>query len=289
MAEHHPLISVIIPAYNRPGPLAACLQSLTRLDYPRDRFEVIVVDDGSSTPPADVISAVADQIDVRLVEQENAGPAAARNRGAGEAGGKFLCFLDDDCLAAPDWLKKLEARFDIDPHAAIGGKTIDAPPGNTYSTATQAILDAVYGYYASIGQASFFATANLAVPAGAFRSVGGFDERFLTSEDREFCDRWQLAGYRLVFAPEVLVYHVQLMTFRKFLRRHFGYGRGAWRFAQHRVDSQARRTRLDLRFYLYLFHYPLSAEWSLRGIRITTWVVFARLTYVAGYFWERLH
>ena len=72
-------ITIIIPTFNRPKQLHACLQSLTRLDYPRERFEVIVVDDGSETPPTAAVSRFREYFNARLLAQPNAGPAAARN------------------------------------------------------------------------------------------------------------------------------------------------------------------------------------------------------------------
>ena len=77
---------------------------MTRLGYPQDRFEVIVVDDGSEPPMDSVVSFFRDRLELVLLSQANSGPAAARNTGAAQAKGKFLAFTDDDCTPAPDWL-----------------------------------------------------------------------------------------------------------------------------------------------------------------------------------------
>src|SRR5688572_17617375 len=111
MEPRQPIFSIIIPTRNRSGHLAACLKSLARLDYPCDRFEVIVVDDGSETPVDGVVAAIRERIDVSLATQAHAGPATARNRGAAGAKGEFLAFTDDDCAPASDWLQRLAARF----------------------------------------------------------------------------------------------------------------------------------------------------------------------------------
>ena len=76
-----PFFSVIIPTYARPGLLAGCLESLTRMDYPRSRFEVLVVDDGGDVSLEQVIDRVRNQLEVKLLRQDHLGPAAARNRG----------------------------------------------------------------------------------------------------------------------------------------------------------------------------------------------------------------
>ena len=72
------LFSIVTPTYNRPERLATCLQSIAQLDYPRDRFEVIVVDDGSKTPIEPVITPLRDRLNITLLKQLNSGPAAAR-------------------------------------------------------------------------------------------------------------------------------------------------------------------------------------------------------------------
>ena len=92
MATESPFFTVIIPTYARPARLKACLQAFTRLAYPRDRFELMVVDDGSPASMEPVVIPFAHALNVRLIRQENAGPAAARNAGAAHAQGSFLAF-----------------------------------------------------------------------------------------------------------------------------------------------------------------------------------------------------
>src|SRR5690349_8782081 len=102
-----PVVSIIIPTYNRPAPLEQCLKALSQLDYPRDRFEVVVVDDGSTISPAGIVEGFCSRLDIRMLRQANAGPAAARNLGAQEAKGQILAFTDDDCLPDPAWLGRM--------------------------------------------------------------------------------------------------------------------------------------------------------------------------------------
>ena len=87
MNQARPFMSIVIPTYNRPDQLAICLCACSRLDYPRDRFEVIVIDDGGVTPLDDVVNRFHGLLSLKLLRQENAGPATARNRRAVEAGG----------------------------------------------------------------------------------------------------------------------------------------------------------------------------------------------------------
>ena len=262
MGREQPVFSIIIPTYSRPGPLAACLQALTGLDYARERFEVIVVDDGSPTPPKAVVESLRDRFQLTLHLQRHAGPAAARNAGAMRARGKYLAFTDDDCLPAPDWLQALTVRFDRAPDHLVGGRIINALPENPYSTAAQLLIDYMYAHYNSDRRhANFFASNNLAVNAERFRAIGGFDTSFplAAGEDRELCDRWLHYGYEMTYAPEVLVYHAHGLTLRSFWRQQFRYGRGAFGF--HRVRAQRTQKGIRLQapsFYLNLLRHSFS-------------------------------
>lgn len=257
-----PDFSIIVPTYNRPTQIAACMAALARLEYPRDRFEVIVVDDGGARQPDDVIAAFRDCLDVKRYRQTNAGPGPARNTGARSARGRILAFTDDDCLPRADWLKTLAARFAAAPApAVIGGSVVNALPENLYAAASQLIVDVGYAYHNhDPNNARFFTTSNLAVPADRFHEIGGFDESFGTtaSEDRELCGRWQHHGYRMIYAPEVVVDHAHALTGRAFVQQHFNYGRGAARFQQARARQGWQVFSPDPHYYRVLLRAPFA-------------------------------
>ena len=169
MERKQPYFSIIIPTYERPRQLATCLQALTRLSYPPDRFEAIVVDDGSEKPLNGVVDPLRHRLEVVLLSQPNAGPATARNTGAAQARGRFLVFTDDDCTPAPNWLNTLAKRFAATPDCAIGGRTLNKLPNNPFSAASQILIDYLYDFYNSDpNQAHFFASNNLALPKERF-------------------------------------------------------------------------------------------------------------------------
>ena len=262
MEHKPPLFSVIVPTYNRPRQLAACVEALARLDYSSDRFEVIIVDDGSKNPPDDVISPVRDQLNVKLLRRAHEGPAAARNAGAAQATGQFLAFTDDDCRPAADWLSILAQRFvTVADPIMVGGRTLNSLSDNPYSTASQLIVDVGFAYHnADFNQARFFTASNLAVPADCFHALGGFEATFMmaASEDRELCGRWLHHGYRMVYAPEALVYHAHALTWRTFWRQHFNYGRGAFQLQQVRTRFGWELFQPDPRYYYQLLRYPFT-------------------------------
>ena len=97
-----PIFSIVIPTYKRPEQLAVCLQACTRLDYPHDRFEIIIVDDGSPVPVEVPKNDRSNLVSITCLRQLNSGPASARNMGAKHARGDILAFTDDDCIPTPD-------------------------------------------------------------------------------------------------------------------------------------------------------------------------------------------
>ena len=121
MTTPSPAFSVVVPTYERPASLARCLDALAAQTLDHDRFEVIVVDDGSAEPPRAVVARAAASIDVRLVEQANAGPATARNAGAEASRGRYVVFTDDDCRPDPEWLSAIDVTAARHPgfHRAI--------------------------------------------------------------------------------------------------------------------------------------------------------------------------
>jgi GT2 family glycosyltransferase len=255
-------LSVIIPTFSRPRRLDACLGRLTEQTYPYDRFEVIVVDDGGSHPLDTLVSHYGQILDISLFRQENSGPAAARNSGAKKARGELLVFTDDDCLPDTRWLESIARAHGQAPEVLLGGTVVNHYSENTWAVTSQLILDTAYSFYNhDPDDARFFASNNLALPASAYRDMGGFSPAFrIASEDRELCDRWRWLGHRLVSVPGAVVEHAKELRWRGFVRQHFNYGRGAFQYHRER----ARRG--SARFSFEVFRYPLFYLGLLRSV-----------------------
>lgn len=290
--DQPPIISIVIPTYNRPQRLRYCLDALLNIEYPRDRFEVVVVDDGSKVALEPIVRPFHEVLQVTLLRQDNAGPASARNAGARQAQGSYLAFTDDDCLPAPDWLTQIAAQLTAHPEAMVGGLPVNALPKNLYSTASQELIDYLYQYYnLSSERAKFFASNNIAMGRELFLAVGGFDTSFpkAAAEDREFCDRWQQLGYAMVYAPEVTVYHAHSLTLKSFWRQHFYYGRGAYHFHQVRAQRNAAPIAVEPRqFYQDLLSYPFRQRSSQPAPLVAALFLLSQVATVTGFFWEKL-
>jgi GT2 family glycosyltransferase len=286
-----PFFSIIIPTYARPTQLAVCLRSLQNLDYPRDRFEAIVVDDGNDTSLDAVLASFNERLPVSLLRQAHAGPATARNTGAARARGRFLAFTDDDCTPAPNWLRTLATRLAAAPTHAIAGQTVNALPNNLYAATSQLFASFLTSSLNVVpNHGGFWTTSNLAVPADTFRALGGFNPTlpFAGGEDWELCSRWLAEGHRICYAPEAVVYHAHHMNLRTFWLQHFHYGRGRFRVQCLRGQNnwQPRRRsvwsvgRQLLRYFRQ--HAPLWQVPFLVGL-----VAVSRVADNSGVFWEK--
>ena len=291
MEKASPFLSIIIPTYNRPAQLAVCLKALTKLSYPADHFEVIIVDDGSEISPDRVVASFRHLLDITLIRQVHAGVAIGRNTGATKAKGEFLVFTDDDCQPAPDWLQGLAVYFLKSPNCIIGGRTINILPDNIYSTASQLLISFLFSYFnTNPAQAGFLNGSNLSVPKELFLKLGGFDKRFFLvgAEEREFCDRWGDYGYRMIYTHEALVYHSHRLTFRSFIRQHFKYGRGAFHFHTARTKRGHLKIKVEPKtFYLNLLRYPFIQKYHLRAPLLSILLVISQISNAIGFFWER--
>ena len=214
-------VSVVVPVHNGAATLPACLSALQRQTFPADRYEVIVVDDGSTDGSADVAHSVG----VRVVSQPNAGPAAARNHGARMAHGDIVLFTDADCIPAPDWVERMAAAF-ATPDVAGAKGTYHTPQRELVARFVQAEYEDKYDRMQNSHSIDFVDTYSAGYRRDVFLEAGGFDTTFPTAsvEDQEFSFRLSEAGHRLVFVPHACVGHIHDRTIAEYARRKFWIG-----------------------------------------------------------------
>jgi cellulose synthase/poly-beta-1,6-N-acetylglucosamine synthase-like glycosyltransferase len=282
-----PEISVVIPAFERIA-LEKCLQLWQPRRCP-SKFEVIVCDDGSRQPVRDALAstlvALAGRLQLRVIRQDNAGPAAARNRGAGAAIGRYLAFTDDDCRPEPDWLERLLHHFAMRPDALLGGGLRTTTGSDRYARATQAIMDFVYDEQERRRGLHVFSTSNLALPASGFKELGGFSSSFkrAAGEDYDLCARWYGTGGEIAYARDAVVAHDHALTLGAYWLQHFTYGRGLLRVRQRlwRKGVSMRSGSVPGSFHLRLIASPLVRR-GPRGVVCAVLVGLAQAATAAG-------
>ncbi len=213
------MISVIIPAYNAASTIGHCLKALSAQTCPPD--EVIVVDDGST----DGTARMAKSFGVRVISQPNAGPAAARNRGASVVQGDVLLFTDADCAPLPDWVAQMAAAF-VGPGVAGAKGAYLTRQREPVARFVQAEYEDRYDRMRGQSSIDFVDTYSAAYRRDVFVEAGGFDATFPTAsvEDQEFSFRLAARGHRLVFVPQARVVHVHDRTVGEYARRKFWIG-----------------------------------------------------------------
>ena len=284
-----PRFSVVVPTYERPVQLAACMVALRRLERPGGTLEIVIVNDGGQPPAVTAgVGPDAEGLEVQVLTQRNAGPAAARNAGARAARGAWLAFTDDDCIPEPHWLAALDAALRRQPDALAGGPVLNAIADDVYADASQHLVASTARWFGGGAEGRFFTSNNLAVSRGAFLDAGGFDARFrFAGEDREFTDRWSAQGRPSMLVENAVVRHAHHLGARAFVRLHFSYGRGAVGFRRVRAAA-GRPVRISPAFYLASIAFALrSGGGAVRALVRAALTVVAHAAYVTGLLWER--
>lgn len=196
-------VSAIIPVYNDQTGIDTCLAALAAQTYPKDHYEVVVVDNASS-PPIKIgpqFSGFA-----RLVVCHTPGSYAARNAGIAEAQeGAILAFIDADCVPDRDWIKSGVEAFDREgEHTIIGGEVAMLLPKHPTAVEQYQLLDDSI-QRANIEYRGFAATANLFAAKAQIKEIGLFNESLLSGGDLEWSWRAAKAGFSIKYAPEVVV------------------------------------------------------------------------------------
>lgn len=275
-----PTASVVVPTLRRPQQLSRCLAALAALDYPRDRLEVLVVDDGGGGPLASILERHATELDGRLLVSDHAGPSAARNTGLEAACGEVVAFTDDDCEPAPDWLRLLTQAWRADPSRGYGGTVENALEDDLAAEVAQRIIQAGYFQVNEPGDARFLTSNNLLFPTEALRDLGGFETSLRTSEDRDLCDRWRLSGRLLEHVPQAIVRHRHAGGLREFWRQHVAYARGSRRFHVLHKERTGSLPRIDPSFYARLLRRPGEPPLASAGV-MALWMAATVYGYTA--------
>jgi len=217
-------ISVVVPVHNGEKTIAACIESLLALDYPRDDIEIIIVDNRSTDSTRDIVA----RYPVTCLSQPRRGAAAARNAGIRRARGEYVAFTDSDCTVDPRWLSELATAF-ADPRVACaGGEIVNPPPASD--------LERYYASHNPISQKRAIEkdyilfphaiTANAMFRKGIFDTAGLFDEQFPTAGGEDVDLGWRIhwAGYAMRYVPGAVVVHMHKSSVRQLFRQHFRYG-----------------------------------------------------------------
>lgn len=275
------LYSVIVPAYNASGTIERCLNALENHSIPKEVYEVIVIDDGSTDRTSDIVK----QFPFKYFWQENQGPAAARNKGTQEARGEIILFTDADCIPQHNWIEKMVKPFN-DPHImAVKGAYKTHQKALTARFA-QVEFEERFEMLKKAGSIDMVDTYSAGYRKSIFLSFGGFDPSFpvANNEDTELSYKMSQAGHKMVFNPNAIVYHLNHPdSIKKYARLKFW--RGYWRMVVYKrypnkmlKDSYTPQTlKIQILFlFLFLIFFPLM--WLLPHL-----IVYPLIFSIAGF------
>ena len=229
MSDIPPLVSVIIPVYNDPERLHLCLQALARQTYPQNRFEILVVDNGSDAT-ADIKGTVLEYANAIALYEEIPGSYAARNKGLTVAKGDAIAFTDADCIPSPDWIERGIAHLQQVANCGFVGGEIEILVRDRDCPSTVELYESILAFRQQdcIEKHHYSVTANLFTWKKVVTAVGMFDSQLKSNGDIEWGNRVYQMGYQQVYAEDVRVAHPALYSFQQLRRKVIRYAGGAY-------------------------------------------------------------
>jgi glycosyltransferase involved in cell wall biosynthesis len=191
-----PFVSIIVSFHNESSYLRSCVKSLLDLDYPKESYEIILINSGSTDGSQETIEETvrAEGSRITILQDDDRGPAAGRNLGIKAAKGEILAITDPDCVPDRNWLAYHVRHYKNEKVGAVQGKTVTDWDNLCHPVRVAPVLFP-------------YTTCNMSYRAKALREVGPFDEQFKNKEDIELALRLLEAGWLIENEPRALVYH----------------------------------------------------------------------------------
>lgn len=194
-----PYVSIVIPVFNEEQYLPSCLTSLMSLSYPKDRHEIILIDNGSTDRTLEIAREFSE---ISILVKENVKVGAVRNYGVQKAKGSIIAFLDSDCVVSQEWLTAGIRKLINNPDSVVGGRYLlrDDPSW-------------LEKYWILISQNRTVAQVSLLggcifIPKQIFQDIGGFDEHLNAGEDGDLTVRLKKEHFNVEIDRSLDVIHL---------------------------------------------------------------------------------
>ncbi len=243
MSKKYQTYSIIIPSFNRADEIRELLASIDALQFPVERFEVIVADDGSTDNTKEVVQEARGKYKYSLqyFAQKNQGPGAARNLGMEKANGDFFIFVDSDVTVPPEWLANIDLALHREQADAFGGPDTyrkDFPPllkAINYSMTSFITTGGLRGKKGKKIAKYYPRSFNMGLSRAVWQQIGGFSS-LRHGQDIEYSHRILKSGAKVVFVSDAPVFHKRRTNLRRFFRQVFNWGIA--RINLYKIDNQ---------------------------------------------------
>lgn len=284
-------ISVIIICLNEEEHIGDCLRSLIDQTYPKNLYEIIVVDGNSVDKTQDIIqSYVTSHSFIRMVVENKKGAAAARNSGLVQTAHDHIAFIDADCEAPADWLSilagHLEKSVKMDSGViGVGGRNIPPPNADKFVEAIGIAMDHFIGSFNSPQGRQFkkknyvhsLSNLNVLYIKKPLMDIGGYDESLKSeAEDADINFRLSRKGDRFLYIPESFVWHKLRPTPGKWFLNMFRYGKGRARLLKRHPDMWRISYVLPLLFLIFFAMTALNPY----GNFLLFWLIYLPLVFI---------
>jgi len=226
--RHNPFVSVVIPALNCADDVEGCVKSLRSQDYPEDRYEIIIVDNGSTDATLDILSRVG----VRYFVRRERSRSKALNTGIANARGEIICTTDISCRPEANWIRTIVESFRDPSVGCVAGEIKLLKTSDNAVIRFQERTNYMSGMLALSRRQPpalpFADGANASFRKQLFDEIGPFEESFIKSADVEICYRMLfLSNYRMVFNRDAITWEPGEPTLKALLHQRFRMGIGA--------------------------------------------------------------
>ena len=230
--EVEPFVSIVIPTTGKVRFIRGLVESVARLDYPKDRFELILIGDRPTRLLDKHAKEAEDEsIDV-TVEYEPLPAGQKRNIGAKIAKGTIIAFTDDDTILREDWIRNgVKHLSENEKYVGVGGPNYTPREELPFAKAVGRIFGSkfLFSFRYTVGHSvareiAHNPTCNYLIKKNVVQEIQ-FHESLWPGEDVEFDIRLNMAGYRILYAPDVVVWHHRRSRPAAFLKQMFNYGK----------------------------------------------------------------
>tara|TARA_Y100000739_G_C20595558_1_gene460144 strand:- start:774 stop:1781 length:1008 start_codon:yes stop_codon:yes gene_type:complete len=252
--ENEPYVSIVIPTTGNVKFIRGLVESVISLDYPKDKFELILIGD-SPTKLIEKHSSIAKKAGINtIVEYKPVAAGKKRNIGSGIAKGELIAFTDDDTILREDWIRNaIKHLKENENYVGVGGPNFTPKEGLPFAKAVGRIFGSkfLFSFRYTIGHAkakeiAHNPTCNYIIKKTIVNEIK-FHDTLWPGEDAEFDIRVLDAGYKILYAPNVVVWHHRRSRPTAFLKQMFNYGKTRAQVTKMHPSS------FDPRYFVFVF------------------------------------